>query len=120
MQTPILRVDSSPRLSRVVVHNSTVYLSGITATARTDDVAQQTADVLSKIDHYLAEAGTDRSRILYAQIWLRDITRDFTNMDAVWQEWLAQGPPPARATAEAFLASPDILVEIVVTAALPG
>lgn len=114
------RIASNPRLSGAVVHGGLVYLSGQVPADRSLDCAGQTADVLSKIDELLAEAGTDKSRILSAQIWLKDIAKDFAAMNEVWADWLPDGCAPARATIQAPLASPEVLVEIMLTAAIPS
>ena len=94
----------------------TVYLSGQVARSGST-VAEQTADVLEQIDHLLAESGTDKSKLLYANIWLPDIST-FNEMNDVWNDWVAPGQPPARATVEANLADPKLLVEIMATAAI--
>ncbi|MBO9330790.1 hypothetical protein A6B37_15555 [Achromobacter sp. HZ01] len=114
--TDIVRKDSNQRLSRIVIHGETVYLAGVTSSAA-GGIAEQTRDVLAKIDGYLAQAGTDKSRLLSVQIWLKDIDRDFAGMNAVWAEWAPSQAMPARATCEAKLAAPELLVEIIVTAA---
>ena len=80
-------------------------------------MTEQTKDVLASIDRLLAEAGTDKSKLLQATIWLADM-RDFAAMNAVWDAWVDTANPPARATGEARLAGPDYLVEIIVIAAL--
>ncbi|ARP80629.1 hypothetical protein CAL12_07120 [Bordetella genomosp. 8] len=114
--TDIVRKDSNQRLSRIVIHGDTVYLAGMTSSAQGGIVAQ-TRDVLAKIDDCLAQAGTDKARLLSVQIWLKDIERDFAGMNQVWAEWAPADALPTRATCEAKLASPDLLVEIIVTAA---
>lgn len=114
----IQRYDSNARLSRIVVHNSVVYVAGVTATDRSGDAQAQTADILAKIDGYLASVGTNKSRLLSVQIWLQDIERDFTGLNAAWAAWIPDDAMPTRATCEAKLAAPDLRVEIIVTAAL--
>jgi enamine deaminase RidA (YjgF/YER057c/UK114 family) len=114
----IQRHDANERFSRVVVHNGIAYLAGVTAGNRDGDVKAQTADVLAKIDAYLASVGLDKTRLLTAQIWLKDIDRDFAGMNAAWVEWAPRDALPTRATGECRLASPELLVEIIVTAAL--
>jgi len=114
--TSITRIDSNERLSRVVIHGDTIYIAGITASVKGDIVAQ-TRDVLQKIDGYLATAGSDKRHLLSVQIWLKDITADFAGMNSVWAEWAPKDALPTRATGEVHLASPDLLVEIIVTAA---
>lgn len=118
MTTEIQRIDSNERLSRIVIHNGVAYISGVTSGTLEDDIEAQTRDVLSKIDGYLAQAGTDRSKLLTVQIWLKDIERDFTGMNAVWAEWIDRNNVPTRATCEARLARPELLVEIIVSAAV--
>jgi enamine deaminase RidA (YjgF/YER057c/UK114 family) len=116
----IVRKDTNERLSRIVIHGDTVYVAGVTSNAE-GGIAAQTRDVLSKIDGYLARANSDKSRLLSVQIWLKDIERDFAGMNAVWAEWALPSAMPTRATCEAKLAAPELLVEIIVTAAArPG
>jgi enamine deaminase RidA (YjgF/YER057c/UK114 family) len=112
----ITRLDSNERLSRVVIHGDTVYVAGITASVKGDIVAQ-TRDVFSKIDGYLAAAGSDKHHLLTVQIWLKDITSDFAGMNSVWAEWAPKDALPTRATGEVKLAAPDLLVEVIVSAA---
>jgi enamine deaminase RidA (YjgF/YER057c/UK114 family) len=106
-----------PRMSQIVIHDGTVYLAGQVADDPVPSVAEQTRQILAKIDAYLAEAGTDKSRLLTATVWLADIGR-FEEMNEVWDAWVAPGSTPARATVQALLARPAYLVEIMVTAAL--
>mmetsp|Transcript_14991 Transcript_14991/g.30520 ORF Transcript_14991/g.30520 Transcript_14991/m.30520 type:complete len:106 (-) Transcript_14991:391-708(-) len=102
-------------MSQAVVHNNIVYLSGqIDGTA--SDIVGQTENVLAKVDTYLAEAGTDKSKLLTSTIWLKDIEKDFGPMNEVWMKWIDPNNKPARATTQASLARPDLLVEIQVTA----
>jgi enamine deaminase RidA (YjgF/YER057c/UK114 family) len=112
----IQRIKGGPRMSMAVVHGNTVYVAGQVADDPNADVGGQTKQILGKIDALLAEAGTDKTRILSANIWLRDIGT-FAEMNAVWDAWVPQGNTPARATVEANLASPKLLVEIAVIAA---
>lgn len=112
----IKRIECGPRMSEAVIHNGVVYLAGQVGNPG-DSVAGQTREVLAQVDRLLALAGTDKTRILKAQIWLADIA-DFAEMNAVWDEWVPQGHCPARATGEAKLATPDYKVEVIVTAAL--
>lgn len=112
----IRRIDPGPYLSRAVVCGDFVFLAGLTADDRSEDVAGQTRQILRKIDHYLAEAGSSRARLLSAQIWLKDIGT-WEAMNRVWSTWIDKANPPARATVEAKLAGDDYLVEIMVTAA---
>lgn len=112
----IRRIGVKQHLSLAVVRGDTVFLSG--QVARTGvTVREQTADILAQIDELLAEAGTDKSRLLSANIWLTDIST-FQEMNEVWTAWVAPGEPPARATVEAKLASPELKVEIMALAAV--
>ncbi len=113
----IERLHTGPRMSQAVIHNGIVYLAGQVGEPG-DDVSAQTETVLSSVDALLAEAGTDRSRLLTATIWLADMA-DFGAMNLVWEKWIADVAAPARATGEVKLAAPEYLVEIIVTAALP-
>lgn len=106
------------RLSHVLVHNGIAYVTGQVPADRTQDVAGQTAQVLARIDELLAIAGTDKSKILFAQVWLKHCVADFAAMNAVWEEWIPETALPARATVEANLAAETILVEIAVQAAV--
>jgi enamine deaminase RidA (YjgF/YER057c/UK114 family) len=115
----IKRINPGPRFCAAVVHDNTVYVAGQTASDPSADVRGQTEQVLQKIDDLLASAGTDKSRLLSATVYLSDI-RYFDEMNAVWEAWVDKDNKPTRATVEAKLASPQLLVEIVVTAALSG
>jgi enamine deaminase RidA (YjgF/YER057c/UK114 family) len=114
----IERIQAGPRMSQAVIHNQTVYLAGQVASgAPGGTVAEQTKDILSKIDALLAGAKTDKSKILSATIWLTDMST-FAEMNAVWEAWVAPGATPARATvASAQLAGPEFKIEIAVIAA---
>ena len=114
----IKRIETGPRMSQAVIHGSTVYLAGQVAADTKLDVTGQTRQVLSEIDRLLAAAGTDKTRILSATVYLANIG-SFAAMNAAWDGWAPAGHTPARATVEARLATPDYLVEIVVIAALP-
>jgi enamine deaminase RidA (YjgF/YER057c/UK114 family) len=103
-------------MSQAVIHGDTVYLAGQVADDTGADVAGQTQQILSKIDDLLAAAGTDKSKLLSANIWLSDIST-FGQMNAVWDEWVTPGQPPARATVESKLAGPQYKVEIMAVAA---
>lgn len=111
----ITRIECGPRMSQGVVHNGLVYLAGQIAEGA--NVTEQTTAILSQIDALLAQAGSDKSRILNATIILADIGT-FGEMNAVWEKWVVPGATPARATIEAKLAAPQYLVEIVVVAAV--
>ena len=111
------RMEIGPRMSQVVVHGNTVYLAGVVARDPAGkSVAEQTKDILATIDGYLAQARTDKTKILSANIWLADIGT-FAEMNSVWDAWVSPGNTPARATVEAKLAAPAYKVEIMVVAA---
>jgi enamine deaminase RidA (YjgF/YER057c/UK114 family) len=112
----IRRIEPGKRMSGAVVHGNTVYLAGQVGTAG-DDVTQQTKTALAEVDKLLAAAGTDKSKILNATIWLADIA-DFGQMNAVWDAWVDPENTPARATGESKLATPEYLVEVIVIAAI--
>ena len=113
----VKRHHSGPRMSQIVVHNDTVYLAGIVGDDRSADIGTQTAQVLAKIDGYLAEVGTDKSKLLCAEIWISDMAL-FNEMNAVWDAWIDAANPPTRACGQVPLAHPDFKVEIIVRAAL--
>jgi len=113
----VQRFDVGARLSEIAVHNGTAYLAGQVADDATQDAAGQTRQVLAAVDALLARAGTDKSRVLMAQIFLADLS-DFAAMNAVWDAWVVPGHTPPRATVQAKLAKPEWKVEIVVTAAV--
>ena len=113
----IQRHNVGPRMSQVVVHGDTVYLAGVVAQETiSKGVPDQTKEILAKIDGYLAKAGSDKTKILKANIWLSDIST-FAEMNAVWDAWVSPGNTPARATVEAKLATAAHKVEIMVVAA---
>ena len=114
----IQRLHSAPRMSQGVIHGNTVYLAGQVADDPSQDVAGQTRQILASIDRLLAEAGTDKTRILSATIYLSSIGT-FAQMNSVWDTWVPPGHTPARATVEARLAAPQYTVEIQVIAAIP-
>lgn len=116
----IIRIETDPRRSRAVVYNGVVYVGGMTADDRSLDIAGQTKQTLEKIEGYLEKAGTDKSRVLTAQIWIKDLERDFAAMNEVWNVWTAPNAAPTRATAQCEMGAPDVLVEIIVTAATKG
>lgn len=111
------RIGVGPRMSQAVIHGETVYLSGqVAIDARGAPVADQTKNILERIDALLAEAGTDKSKLLTATIWLSDMS-GFEEMNGVWDAWVAPGETPCRACVESKLAFPDFTVEIQVIAA---
>lgn len=114
--TTIQRQQTNQRMSKVVVHNQTVYLCGQVGVAGTS-VAEQTAEALRRVETLLAEAGSDKQHVLQTIVWLADMA-DFQEMNAVWDEFFAEGFAPARACGEAKLARPELKVELIVTAAL--
>lgn len=113
----IQRLHSGPRMSQVVVHGNTVYLAGQVAQgAPGAGAVEQTRDILASIDKLLAEAGSDKSKLLTATIWLANMD-DFGDMNSVWDAWVDPANPPCRACVESRLASPKFTVEIMVIAA---
>lgn len=116
----VQRLHTNRRMSQVVIHQNTVYLAG--QVADDDDLnadcATQTRSTLAAIERLLAGAGSDKTRILSVTIYLKDIEADFEAMNSVWDQWLPEGSAPARATVEARLCEPEILVEMSVVAAL--
>jgi enamine deaminase RidA (YjgF/YER057c/UK114 family) len=113
----VQRFDVGARMSEMTVHNGVAYLAGQVAADGSQDITGQTRQVLEAIDALLARAGTDKSKVLRAQIFIADLA-DFPAMNAVWDTWVVPGNTPARATVEAKLAKPEWKVEIVVTAAI--
>jgi len=113
----IKRIQPGPRMSGAVVHGNTVYTAGQVADDTGLDMAGQTKQVLAKIDALLAEAGTDKSKLLSTNIWVSDMA-NFNEMNKVWDAWVSPGNTPARATVEAALAAPQYRVEIMVIAAI--
>jgi enamine deaminase RidA (YjgF/YER057c/UK114 family) len=115
--TKIERIEQTARRSRVVVHNNVAYLSGNVPDDMDAGITVQTQQVLAKIDHLLKLAGTNKTRVLNAQIWLRSM-EDFGAMNAVWDAWVEQGQAPARCCGKVELNNPKCRVEIMVTAAI--
>lgn len=113
----IKRIEPNKRLSAAVVNGGIVYISGQVADTMNADVPTQTREVLAKVERLLREAGSDKSRLLNASVWLTDIST-FDQMNGVWEAWLPAGQAPARATVEAKLAAPGLRVEIAVIAAV--
>lgn len=111
------RFEPTSRMSQAVVHNGFVFLAGQVDKSKASNVAEQTSNILARIDALLALAGSDKAHIVSANIWLADIN-EFGGMNAVWDKWVEAGAPPARATVEARLADPAYKVEIAVIAAL--
>ena len=114
----IKRIGLGPRMSKAVVHGNTVYTAGQVADKTVGkSVAEQTQEIVDLLDALLAEAGTDKTKILSATIYLADIST-FAEMNSVWDKWVVQGHTPARATLEAKLVTPDYKVEIAIIAAI--
>lgn len=117
MNQDILRHHTNARMSKIVQHSGLVFLCGQTASGKAiQDIENQTREVLLRIDALMAEVGSERSRLLSATIYLKQM-QDFAAMNAVWEAWLPPGAGPARTTVQANLASPDLLIEITVVAA---
>jgi enamine deaminase RidA (YjgF/YER057c/UK114 family) len=112
----IQRLHVGPRLSEVAIHNGVVYLAGQVADDSSLDITGQTQQVLAAIDRLLAEAGSDKTLVLQATIFLKTLA-DFPGMNAVWDRWVVHGHTPPRATVEAKLAKPEYLVEVKIIAA---
>ena len=113
----IQRINPGKRLSEAVIHGDTVYLAGEVPDDGSKDIGGQTEEVLAKIDRLLKKVGSDKSKLLSAQIFLTSM-KDFAGMNAVWEKWVMAGQTPARATIEAKLADPGYKVEIMCIAAL--
>jgi enamine deaminase RidA (YjgF/YER057c/UK114 family) len=105
-----------PRMSRVVVHGDTVYVAGLTAQDTSQDIKGQTKQILDRIDSFLAQAGTNKSKLLHANLWIKDMAM-FADMNSVWNAWVDPQNPPVRACVRADMARPEVLLEIMVTAA---
>jgi enamine deaminase RidA (YjgF/YER057c/UK114 family) len=117
MSQDIQRLHVAARHSEAAIFNGVVYLAGMVPECEATDIRSQTADVLKQIELRLAEAGSDKTRILRTQIYLKDIT-DIAAMNEVWDAWVVAGSAPPRATVQAALANPVYLIEVVVTAAV--
>lgn len=114
----IKRIQIGDRMSQAVIHNGTVTTAGVVAqNAPGGSIAEQTSDILATIDNLLAEAGTDKSKLMSGMIWITDMA-GFAELNSVWDTWVVPGATPVRACVEAGLASPKFNVEIQVTAAL--
>lgn len=112
----IIGIETNQRMSRVVKAAGLVFIGGQTSADPAPDVKIQTAKVLEKIDGFLEKAGIERTRLVSAQVWLANIEREFAGMNEVWDAWMPQGCAPTRATVEAKLALPHLLVEIAAVA----
>ncbi len=111
----IKRFETGPRMSQAVLHNGTVYVAGQVAKGAT--VKDQTTAIVKQIDSLLAAAGTDKTKLLSATIWLVNMGT-FAEMNSVWDPWVSPGNTPARACVESKLATPEYLVEIAVICAV--
>ena len=112
----VQRLRTETRYSEINIHNGTVYLAGQLADDYSGDIVQQTRETLANIDALLAEAGSDKSRILSVTIYLRDMARDYAGVNQVWDTWVAPGAAPGRACVEAAMYRPEVLVEMMVVA----
>lgn len=117
MNSDLQRRDVAARFSEAAIFNGVVYLAGMVPECEASDIRSQTADVLRQVEQRLREAGSDKTRILRAQIYLKDIT-DIAAMNEVWDAWVVAGSAPPRATVQAALADPAYLIEVVVTGAV--
>lgn len=113
----IIRKSTTQRVSKVVIHNNTVYLSGQVANDISEDVVGQSKSALANVDHFLAEAGTDNSKLLHALIHVK-YTKDAPTFNEIWNAWLPEGCAPARTCVQADMLRDDVLVEVTVVAAL--
>lgn len=113
----IIRKSSTQRISKVVIHNDTAYLAGQLPDDTSADITEQSKSVLSNVDHFLAEAGTDKSKLLYAMIHVKE-TSYAADFNEVWNAWLPEGCAPARTCVKADMVNDAVLVEVTVTAAL--
>ncbi|MBB3274627.1 MULTISPECIES: RidA family protein [Pseudoxanthomonas] len=113
----IQRFDVGPRMSEMAIHNGVVYLAGQIADDASQDIRGQTRQVLAAVDALLAQAGTDKSKLLRVEIFLKDML-DFEGMNQAWDEWVVPGHTPPRATVQARLANAEWRIEVLVTAAV--
>lgn len=113
----IERQEVKQRMSRIVIHNDTIYLCGQVCADASKGIEEQTQTMLDKVDSLLEQAGSDREHMLSATVYVRDM-KDFAAMNAVWDTWVPEGHAPARACVEARMARPELLVEISVVAAV--
>jgi enamine deaminase RidA (YjgF/YER057c/UK114 family) len=117
MNSDLQRLHVAARYSEAAIFNGVVYLAGMVPECEANDIRSQTADVLRQIEQRLLEAGSDKTRILRTQIYLKNIA-DIAAMNEVWDAWVQAGNAPPRATVQAALADPTYLIEVVVTAAV--
>lgn len=114
----IVRLVTNARRGRAAICNGIVFLGGQAADDRGVGIYEQTTQALAKLEKFLATAGSDKRHLLSVQIWLKDIQRDFAGMNQVWDAWIDPADAPARATAQCEMAAPDVLIEIIATAAV--
>ncbi len=112
----IARMETTDRMSKIVIHQDTVYLCGQVADNSDAPIGPQTENMLAKVERLLQQAGSGKQHMLSATIYLRDM-KDFAGMNAVWDQWVPQGHAPVRACVEARMARPDLLVEVSIVAA---
>lgn len=112
----IERINPGPRMSQAVIHGDTIYTAGLVADDTEADVAGQTQQILAKLERLLAQAGSDKSKLVSATIWLADIA-SYDAINHVWDAWIAPGEPPARACVQSPLAGAEYLIEIAAIAA---
>ncbi len=115
----IERKQTGDRMSKIVIHNGIIYLCGQVRKEGSETIEEQTASMLEKVEALLIEAGSDKEHMLSATIYIKDMT-DFAGMNSVWDNWVPKGHAPARACVQAAMASPELLVEISVVAAVKG
>ncbi|SIS43251.1 RidA family protein [Neptunomonas antarctica] len=111
----ITRLETQQRMSRIVIHNDTIYLCGQVGADANTGIQEQTRTMLAKVDALLEQAGSDREHVLSATLYIRDM-KDFSAMNEVWDAWVPEGYAPARACVEARMARPELLVEVSVIA----
>ena len=117
--TTLKRIPGNARMSETVIHNGVAYLSGLLSSSPAgQDIREQTRNALAQADEVLKRAGSDKSRLLTAQIWLKDIANDFDGMNEEWMAWIDGNNLPTRATGEVLMSNPDFLVESIFTAAV--
>jgi len=114
----ITRIDCGETYSKVVIHGDTVYLTGMAAHDTSADIRGQTRQILDQIDEALAQAGTDKSKLLQVQVWLTDAVEDWAAMNEVYQAWVDPAKKPCRATVQAPLSDPAYLIEVMCIGAL--
>jgi len=112
----ITRLETKPRMSRIVKHNGVIYLCGQVCKDASQGITEQTRSMLEKVDELLAQAGSDKEHVLSATLYIKDMN-DFAQMNEVWDNWVPAGFAPARACVQAAMARDVLLVEVSVIAA---